>query len=226
MSKAIKLTFSDEDYAKFELHARKNNHSSVQALVKFLLHSKTRPSEPFKDGGIKPTPAPKQGVQFSAEFVKKFSINPNATTPSEAGGNHVIDYAVRGAAAFPLYPQMGMRSPCLDGSSMHSVALWYAERKANFRDVTDQLTEEENRWIDCWLKDFDRMDGLWWFRNSELMETHSVIGLEDCVVIMDRFDQGKTHDQLWDERAKAEGEVTESFVGLLDGEVSEDDSHE
>ena len=225
MSKVIKLTLSDEDHALIDTYARKNNHTSIPALVKYLLNDQTQPFKRFQNPEPETQAPTKELVQtkvnkFSAEFVKKFQIAPDADAEDdEDEGRAPLDYVVRGDCAYPVYRQYGIASPCLDIDEAFWVPLINVKNKSYCVDVTDSLDPEENLWLDCWIADFQRMDELWWYRCNEVMSENRKLKRRDCLKILRWFEQGKTYDMLFEE--DSEGGIKESFVARQERELPE-----
>lgn len=209
MSKIIKLTLSDDEFKQYELHARKNNHPNVAKLAKFLMKQESSRELVSRSAAPEVKPSP----NFSAEFVRKFMIQPEAhqrvtkgegegEVKSSGGKRPDLEYAVRGEEAYPLFKQLGARLPCLDYDEAFHVPLYRLKHKQGWVDITSQLSEMENRWLDLWRGHFEVMDGLWWYQTSKLEQADEDCKLRHYVEIINWFDNGKTADKLLAERRK------------------------
>ena len=217
MPKVIKLTLTDAEFEQFDLHARKNNHANVQKLATFLMKQDSSGSKLVSRSAaptIKPSP------NFSAAFIKQFMIQPDAHERvtkgkdkgevQDGGKRKPLDYAIRDDRAYPLFKQLGARLPSLDFDEAFWIPLNRVKGKNGWIDISSQLSELENRWLDLWKDHFSVMDGLWVFMKSRLEQDDEPFKLHHYVEIIKWYDDGQTAEKLNAEKWK--GLAKKSFA--------------
>ena len=170
--KTLRIPVTDEVYEQMQALCKRDGIASPTAFVRELMNTAfgkgangTSPSTPDGEGKA-PTAFPK----------RKGGLSLGSPTPTK----RMREYVRRGGLCYPVHQSKGgSRFPLVDMDRVVCNEFEdFVEPELNWCDVTDELSTFENDWLDCWIKDFDKMNGIYEERIKKRMIS-SFIRIDD-----------------------------------------------